>query len=389
MNEILEIKFKASPIKNFEDLVEALGISSDELSNALYMDDQDRYKSSEIIKKDGGIRIVFKPCSLLRKIQRRIKNRIFNEVKWPTYIYGSIPSSEDSTNDYIACAMQHCGAKSLIKLDIENFFDNISENLVRKIFLEVMHYSSEVSNILTVICSHNGYVPQGGITSSYLASIALFLIEKDIYLRAKSKKLTYTRYVDDITISSKNKDYNFELISRIVENSLNSVDLPLNKNKSKIFRFGLEPLKVHNLRVDLKKPTLDQSEVKRIRSMVHRLEQLIKKPNYRTHYYYRQDYNACMGFVNKLGRVKHPSYEKLKIKLNNLKPFPNSNDIKFIKKAIDTIRLMPLNSKNTFIYQRRFFKIQHRISFLKSHPKGLYKNDAINLNADLQKYRIN
>lgn len=388
MNENINIKFNAGPIKKFEDLVDILGISSEELTIALYLDQDDRYKSSEIIKNDGRIRFVYNPCQLLRKIQRRIKNRIFNNIIWPTYLYGSIPSSEDCTNDYIACATKHCGAKSLIKMDIENFFDNISEHLVKRIFLEIMHYSDEVSNILTVICCHDGHVPQGGITSSYIASLALFLVEKDIYLRIKSKKLVYTRYVDDITVSSKNRDYNFDLVKNIVGNSLNELDLPLNRNKTKVFRFGLDPLKVHNIRVDLKKPVLDQSEVKSIKDMLRRLENLVKEPNYRTHYFYRQDYNSCMGFINKLGRLSHPSYGRLKLRLQKIKPLPSKADVLYIKKAIDVIRLMPVTSKNSFVYQKRFYKIQHRIAFLKSHPNNFFSNDASMLNTDLQRYRM-
>lgn len=388
MNKRINFVFNAGPIKTFEDLVNALDITSDELTNALYLDDEDRYKTREIIKKDGRIRYVHNPNQLIRKIQRRIKNRIFCSVEWPNYIFGSIPSSEDDTNDYISCAARHCGAKSLIKLDIENFFDNITEDLVKKIFIEVMYYSEEVSNILTVLCCHDGRVPQGGITSSYLASLALFSIEKDIYLRLQSKKLVYTRYVDDITVSSKSVNYNFELITKILENSLSDLDLPLNKDKSKVFKFGLEPLKVHNIRLDFKEPRYDQSEVKKIKDMVRRLEKLVKEPNYRTHYFYRQDFNSCMGFLNKLGRVNHPSYEKHKKRLMIIKPLPNKADILYIKDALRVLGGMNLSSKNSFVYQKRFFKIQNRISFLKSHPKKIFEKEAIQLNKMLQTYRI-
>jgi len=50
---------------------------------------------------------------------------------------------------------------------------------------------------------------------------------------------------------------------------------------------------------------------------------------------------------------------------------------------------MKLTSKNTFVYQKKFFKIQHRIALLKSHPKNIYLQEAIAFNTQLQSFRLN
>ncbi len=247
-----------------------------------------------------------------------------------------------------------------------------------------------MSKILAQLCCVDGKVPQGGITSSYIASLALFSIEERLFFRLKNKKLIYTRYIDDITISSKNSEYNFDSIIKIVEGQLNSIDLPLNVDKIKIERFSSKALKVHNIRVDLKAPKFDKVEVKNIRAAIHRLEQLVKKPNYRTHYFYRIDFNRCQGLVSKLSRVNHASVDKLQRKLNTIKPLPNKADIRFIEESIESLKkYFPLQKESgSFIYNRKFFKIQHRIGFLKSHPKGIYTEKAISLNMELQKYRL-
>ena len=121
-----------------------------------------------------------------------------------------------------------------------------------------------MAKILAQLSCVDGKVPQGGITSSYIASLALFSVEERLFFRLRNKKLTYTRYIDDITISSRNAEYNFDAIIKIVESQLNSIDLPLNIDKIKVERFSSKSLKVHNIRVDLKTPKFDKEEVKNI-----------------------------------------------------------------------------------------------------------------------------
>ena len=247
-----------------------------------------------------------------------------------------------------------------------------------------------VSEILANLCCVDFKVPQGGITSSYIASIALYSLEEKLFFRLKSKKLTYTRYVDDITISSKNRNFNFDSIINIVENLLNNINLPLNLNKIEVCRFSSIPLKVHNIRIDFKTPRYDKSEVKNIRAAVHRLEDLVKNPNYRTHYFYRIDFNRCQGLVSKLGRVGHASHSKLQNKLNRIKPLPNQGDIDFIKRSIEDLKkyFPAQKEEGSFIYKKKFFKTQNRVGFLRSHPKNLYENIALILNKELQCYRV-
>ncbi|MBJ8440093.1 reverse transcriptase family protein [Acinetobacter junii] len=383
--------FKGSKIDSLDKLSEVLSIDIDELTNVLLLEDEAKYRASFIQKSNGKLRNIYNPCASLRKIQRRIKNRIFaKQIEWPDYIFGSIPADETSSNDYVASAEKHCGARALLKLDIEDFFDNITQDLVENIFKNFFKYNDEMAKILAQLSCVDGKVPQGGITSSYIASLALFSVEERLFFRLRNKKLTYTRYIDDITISSRNAEYNFDAIIKIVESQLNSIDLPLNIDKIKVERFSSKSLKVHNIRVDLKTPKFDKEEVKNIRAAIHRLEKLVKKPNYRTHYFYRIDFNRCQGLVSKLSRVNHASVEKLQRKLNAIKPLPNKADIEFIENSIESIKkYFPLQKESgSFIYNRKFFKIQHRIGFLKSHPKGIYTERAIALNIELQKYRL-
>ena len=389
MNNV-NFSYTSKKFKKILDLAKRLDLSASEILKISKISDDQKYETDEIEKADGRIRKIHKPCADIRKIQRRINKRVFNAVVWPTYIYGSVPTNNLNTGnkDYVECAAMHCQARSILKLDIEDFFDNISEDLVYRIFKNFFGFSKKVSDVLTKVCTVDGALPQGGLTSSYLASLALFEIETNIYSRLKNKKLIYTRYVDDITISSRKDHFNFQSIVNILEVSLNSIDLPLNQAKVNVSNFSSELLRVHNIRVDQKKPILDKSEVAKIKNNIYRLKEIYSdksQPNIRTYYFYREDFNRCVGLNNKLGRVNHPSYGKLNKILLRIQPLPNLSDIQYVRDSIHKLKSNYPSHMNSYMYRKLFFRIQHRIAFIKRHSN--YEKTAIKLNAELQKYR--
>jgi len=376
-------------ISNTLNLANALGVSESELKRISRLKDSEKYEIFYITKNDGRQRQIHKPCKDIRNIQRRINHRIFKEIViWPEYLYGSVPKQKDiEPQDYVNCAKNHCGSKSILKLDIQDFFDNISENLVKNIFLNFFKYKNDVANILTSICCVDSKVPQGGLTSSYLASLCLYSIEPKMVLRLHNKKLKYTRFVDDMTISSTKENFDFSAITNVIESTLNSLDLPLNKQKIQVQKLSSEPMKVHNLRVDFSTPRYDKKEYRRIKSAIHRLSNQKEILNYRTHYFYRTDHNRCVGLVNKLARVNHPSHTKLLKKLSNIKPLPNPNDLNYIKKSIMDLMQIFESSHKTYEYRNKFFRIQQRIAFIRSHPKKIYESSAVIWSNRLQNYR--
>lgn len=91
----------------------------------------------------------------------------------------------------------------LLVLDIENFFPNITPIMVKKVFIKI-GFNKETSKILTKLCTVDNSLPQGAPTSPCLASMTCHNLDKHLYRYCKNKKLIYTRYFDDISISGKN-----------------------------------------------------------------------------------------------------------------------------------------------------------------------------------------
>ena len=124
-------KVSNGSISSIENLCSALSVSLQEIYSALSLPDDEKYTVSHIPKSDGGVRFVYNPHYLLRRIQRRVNKRIFSRlsiIQWPDHLFGSVPNQLDQKNqsiinkDYVSCAAKHCGAKSLLKVDVKDFF---------------------------------------------------------------------------------------------------------------------------------------------------------------------------------------------------------------------------------------------------------------------------
>lgn len=369
------VKQSYGVIANIQNLCAALNISEAELNAARAIPQADRYEQGEVEKKDGSPRVVYNPHYLLRRIQRRINRRLFADssmVRWPDHIFGSIPNddyfgSNVPHRDYANCAAQHCQAKSILSVDIQNFFSNIHVDLVRDVFENFFKFPPDVSDALVDICCLENGIVQGALTSSYIATLCLFRYEGALVAKLGYKNLVYTRLVDDITISSKVSHYDFDYALSQIESMLASAGLPLNKRKTQIQYASMKPLIVHGLRVDYQQPRLPPEEPRRIRAAVKNLEMLAQSPGYRASRTYRKDFNRCMGRVNKLARVGHSQHVPLATRLKRILPLASHKDIERAEKLIARLQLdvAKPNYTSSFWFYKRINVASERLGILK------------------------
>lgn len=359
-------------IGSFGNLCAALNIDVAEFEYAKSIDKESRYTPKSVPKPDGDIRTVYKPHWLIRKIQRRLNNRFFsdpNVISWPVFVYGSIPNQHlpDGTiesKNYISCAQKHCLSRSVLTMDIKNFFGNIHRERVEEIFEQILKFDPESSKNCASICCHDNSLAQGALTSSYIANLALFDLEADLFNKLRRKNLRYTRYIDDITISTKSSNYDFAFAESVTRHTLQSLDFPINEAKTKIQHASTSPIIVHGLRVNFKEPRLPANEPKKIRAAVKNIETLAKEHSYRTSHAYRKDFNRCMGRVNKLQRVKHNQHKNLLNRLLKVLPLPSKKDIERTKKIIERLERDHPHKKNEYWYKRRFYLAHERLNIL-------------------------
>ncbi|WP_426143197.1 reverse transcriptase family protein [Pseudomonas sp. DWP3-1-2] len=365
-------KVTLKSISTVENLAVALSVKPALLSEALSLPDDRRYTKSEIPKSDGGVRRIYNPDYLIRLVQRRINSRIFSDpniISWPDFLYGSIPnhrnsSGQEVSKDHIACAAVHCGAKSLLKLDVQNFFDNIHSSIIFNIFNKLLKLPEPVSSALTNICTYEFHLVQGALTSSYLASLCLYDLEAHVVDRLSRKGIKYTRFVDDITLSTKISNFDFTYARSVVEQMLTAKDLPLNSNKCKAYYSSSEPLMVHGLRICFKEPRLPSDEVRRIRASVKNIEIIAAERAYRLTHAYRHDFNRCMGKVNKLARLGHIQHTKLVARLVAVYPLPSKRDISRALQIVMRLERDVSNKRDTYWYAKRFYMAHERLNIL-------------------------
>jgi len=362
-------------ISNLDNLLDVLDITHSQYYDMKSLAQEDRYTKSFIAKQSGNDRVVYNPHKYIRRIQRRINRRIFNQrhnkgglISWPSYLFGSIPNNPQKEHleikDYVACAAMHCESQSVMKMDIADFFDNIHEEHVLHIFRKLLYFPESVSKVLTDICCHEGSVIQGALTSSYIASAVMFDLEPALVKKLHAKKLTYTRLVDDITISSNKFGYNFSYAKNQIIDMLSKKGLPTNDQKTEILNTSSSELLVHGLRINFKEPRLPSKEVGKIRANVKHVETFAQDGVFRTSREYRGLYNKALGRVNRLQRLGHNQHSTLLERLLRIKPKPSKADIKKVSNLVRKIEELHLKYNDSYRYSKLYYKAQAELNIL-------------------------
>lgn len=171
------------------------------------------YNKLRFKKKSGGYRYIKAPNDALKSIQRSIYDKILLKVKASRFATGFVPAKSNVKN-----AELHKGFKVIYILDFKNFFPNIKFNQVFNVFRQRLGYSSAISMILTSLTTYaprslsngklvllnemEGLLPQGAPTSPYISNLVCAELDYELYKFARKSKFEYSRYADDITLSS-------------------------------------------------------------------------------------------------------------------------------------------------------------------------------------------
>lgn len=149
------------------------------------------------------------------------------------------------------CVNEHIGNCHFLKLDIHNFFNSITKRNLNKILKmkfsecademyksnikgETSRYKSNIINKWNGVekvldfCFVNSKLPLGLVTSPILANIYMDFF--DIRFKKEFPDLVYTRYSDDILISS-NTTFDTKIVKDFIEKELEILKLKINKKK--------------------------------------------------------------------------------------------------------------------------------------------------------------
>lgn len=284
------------------------------------------YTHFDISKKGKKTRTVAEPKFYLKKIQKRINSRILEHVQYPLYLKGGIRSA-DYPRDYVSNAEEHLGSRTLLNLDIKNFYPNIRGRSVFRVFKYLFRFPDDVSELLVRLVTLHGRVPQGACTSSYIANLIFFDTEYSIVSYFDKRGVVYTRLLDDITLSSKRvlgKEDVSNYISRVAA-MCRKYDLRLNGGKTRVsYLHGYSSeFTVTSLWVGHGVPKLPRADRNNIRHLVYICEQEHKKD--RTSDEYHKRWHAVSGKVAQLTRLGHAQAKSLRERLSAILPELDAN----------------------------------------------------------------
>jgi hypothetical protein len=289
-----------------------LGLPTSDLL-ALAKRANDLYRvAKSITKPDGSIRNTYDALASLKEVHRRIKSQILDHVNYPPYLTGSIKGS-----DYKVNASLHARARIVINEDISGFFPSTSADRVFSIWRGFFGFSEEVAQCLTQLTTRHGELPQGAITSSFLANLVFWQDEPELHAMFAARGLVYSRYVDDIAVSSKvflNNEEKSDVVRQVYGMLLKHGYQP--KRAKHEIATSATRMAVTKLAVNTK-PSLDKSTRSRIRAVVHAVEKRVA--NGEALSFERGPYAQAMGQVLHLERFHPGDAAPLKKRLLALK----------------------------------------------------------------------
>ena len=263
-------------ITSLDMLAFTLNVPVKQITGLLYgVKIENCYSSKEIPKKDGSKRVLNAPNKSLKYVQRKIcklliarldelteKNGVKNNIS-----HGFFKGKSIKTN-----ALPHRNKKYVLNVDLEDFFDSIHFGRVQGFFKNNKYFKlPEVSTALAQLTCFNGKLPQGATTSPLISNLICQILDFKILKLCKKYKLTYTRYVDDLTFSTNNPHF-FSLYSCFLDelnNLINNAGFKMNLQKTHFQPFnnrqvvtGLSVNKMLNVKKEFYKKT---------RSMANRL----------------------------------------------------------------------------------------------------------------------
>jgi len=229
------------------------------------------YSTRYIPKKTGGNRRIQIPNDELLEFQRNLDTQIrhrYSKFIHP-YAHAFRPKRGIKSN-----AKPHAGNPVIIKLDIKNFFDNITTShlspWLEKMVGDDQYYQEKLLHLIT---SENA-LPQGAPTSPFLSNLIFCRIDEEIKRLAFKYKCKYTRYADDITISLRKDEQ--KVVGKIiygVEAILNKHNFQLNKNPKKLHVLrGHQAQRICGVTVNQGETSVSRKQRRIIRAAKHHLQ---------------------------------------------------------------------------------------------------------------------
>ncbi|MCP5061243.1 MAG: RNA-directed DNA polymerase [Ignavibacteriae bacterium] len=195
------------------ELAFLLGYKPKAITYILYkIPKEDKYTEFEILKKNGDSRKIKAPTGKLKRLQRRLAdllNECFVEIYDKNKQVKPLSHGFRKKHSIISNAKKHKNRRHVFNIDLQDFFPSINFGRVRGYFIKNRHFALDikVATIIAQIACHENELPQGSPCSPVISNLVGHILDIRMVNLAKKAKCTYSRYADDLTFSTNEKDF--------------------------------------------------------------------------------------------------------------------------------------------------------------------------------------
>lgn len=367
-------RYTSKPIGYVDSLAKTIGKEAEKLVCIANDADQFFYLKEKKQKPNGSYREIYAVKGPLKNIHKRINAHIIRNVDFPLYLQGSIKDPDHPRSD-ISNAELHVNKRLVIRMDITNFFPSITSDKVLAIWKRFFNFPPEVAQLLTNLTTLNGFLPQGAPTSPALANLVFWDTEPVIVNKLEQRGFFYSRYVDDVTISTDNfvEMSELEPVFSQVFGMFKRKGVSPNRSKTEIMTSG-QALQVHKLNVNSGLPTMPRNERSRIRAAVKECEDTALSVGRYTEPYAKL-WLQTSGRVQRM-LLLHPNEARTyKTKLDTIKPLVAEHVLISLEQQLTRLESQYINHQTDLNYRRTYkavnYALQCKMQFAREELRPL------------------
>ena len=271
-----------------------------------------------IPKKTGGVRAISAPKPSLAKAQRWLLQNVLDRLPAGPDAHGFVVGRSIVTN-----ATPHVGQRVVVNLDLKDFFPTVTFARAKGLFKK-LGYSESVATCIALLCTEPPRVPvvldgkpysvavgarglpQGACTSPAITNLLCTRLDRRIAALAEKLGFTYTRYADDLTLST--KEGHIGTVLKTVRKILADEGFVENPKKTHIMRRGRRQ-EVTGVTVN-DKLAVARVEVRELRAILHNAAKHgLESQNREKHPAFGSYLRGRVAFVTMVDPTKAPALE--------------------------------------------------------------------------------
>lgn len=229
-----------------------------------------KYRVFQIEKRNGKKRTIYQAHAELQTLQYWVAKRLLSLLPVSDDAFAYLKGKSIKRN-----AEKHLESSHVLHTDISEFFPSITDDKLLKaitdnkeIIVKNGLWYGDILDVVSKICFRKGKLCIGTVSSPVISNIVMYDFDNDMKGYCDKNRLIYSRYADDIYISS------CDLIScdvkDFVVDLLNAYGYKMNSSKTS-FHSSKGNIRITGLNViDNKRLTIGTKTKEKVKSMIYK-----------------------------------------------------------------------------------------------------------------------